>query len=67
MTAEELLTMLRKRGFEVRLVDGALRVDPFPKLTPADRSAIAEVAADTGARSNLERLLRERRTPTSER
>jgi hypothetical protein len=58
MTAEEFLTSFRARGFRILMKDG-LRVEPFPKLTTADRAAIAEVAADEGARTTLERLLRE--------
>jgi|SRR5215469_1123770 len=59
MNVQQLVSKLSSRGFKIRLENGSLRVDPFPKLTVADRAAIAEVAADTGARSTLERLLRE--------
>ena len=51
MTAEEFLTSFRARGFRILMKDG-LRVEPFPKLTTADRAAIAEAAADEGARNH---------------
>jgi hypothetical protein len=66
MNADELLAALEGRGFRVHLVDGGLRVDPFPKLTPDERAAIAEVARDKAARSTLERLLRERQSSAAE-
>jgi hypothetical protein len=60
MNVDELLATLERRGFQVHLVDGGLRVSPFAKLTSDDRAAIAGVAADREARSTLVRLLRER-------
>src|SRR5262245_35734275 len=59
MNAEEFLTKFKRRGFQVYLVDGGLRVDPFPKLTPAERASIAEIVRDKAAKSTLERRLRE--------
>jgi len=66
MTAEEFLSLFERRDFWVLYKNGGLRVEPFAKLTPADRAAIAEVAADRDAKSTLVRLLRERESAIAE-
>lgn len=63
--AEELLAAFDRRGLKIRRSeDGGLEAVPFSKLTPDDRAAIGEVAADKDARSTLVRLLCERESPT---
>jgi hypothetical protein len=44
MTAEELLSSLKRRGFLIRVKDGQLQIVPFPKPTAKPSSALLPIS-----------------------